>query len=705
MIQVRNNVISFLAAPLSATDTIMEVVPGSESSFPPLTSSEDYFFLTITGFNGSFEIVRVTSTSSNQFEIVRAQEGTIAKPFPVNSKVELKITVQTVYDMVTQSRVPIRFAYPTVQAMLADDRHFPVDSYVMATEFGFVYKVVGPTEFFHLQNAGGLKFICVPGDTDSVNLLAMGVAKDGSEDVYWALQKLCDTIIRTVPGSNYMRGLTIYVPYGTYNISDTIDIKTTVQIVGNGAGLGNSFVQSPNLTFPAGKKGFMLRFRDPGEPVGDPPVNPPATHRSQGPMLKGLSILSNVLDFNAPKVHHAIHTNVRCALEDLFIDRFHGDGIRIEAAVGPPTNDIRHGNANGFSLRRIRTQRNAGWGVYVDGPDTNAGIGSEIDASGNGVGGILDSSFLGNTWTGCHTASNGLANRAANGPNRSSVVWHDGYLWHATVTESFNRNNSSGSGNWPSLFPLAGTLLAANEPGVSSESDGVFWWRFKASSGPSSSYPQWQPNQPPDTYFLGASYVADNLNEATVFIGCYLESDQLAWIQRPSIVVGGTFGVLPQSTGARLRATSLGFRTGIGVFGVTDDAQVGLAGNSALLWWDDGAQPYRLRKFDEDFLLDYSNLATTRYLRLTGRNSTTTFGRTSPQLFEVEFPKGVFIGSVSRKFQTVSSVTSLNGQEVARGDRFFIQPATAGQPHMYVVTTGGVVGDTAVLKHTGNLEA
>ena len=66
---------------------------------------------------------------------------------------------------------------------------------------------------------------------------------------------------------------------------------------------------------------------------------------------------------------------------------------------------------------------NGGHGVYVHGPDSNAGIGIGINAVANGGWGIYGSSFLGNTYMGCHTSTNrGGAYKIEGGTNFSVLM-------------------------------------------------------------------------------------------------------------------------------------------------------------------------------------------------------------------------------------------------------------------------------------------
>lgn len=94
---LKNNASNSLAAAITSTDTGIVVRNGN--LFPALAAGQ-YFYATITGADGSQEIVKVTARSGNGMTIVRAQEGTFALPFQLDSRFEMRITAATIADVV-----------------------------------------------------------------------------------------------------------------------------------------------------------------------------------------------------------------------------------------------------------------------------------------------------------------------------------------------------------------------------------------------------------------------------------------------------------------------------------------------------------------------------------------------------------------------------------------------------------------------------
>jgi len=96
-VKFKNNAESTLDSAISAVDTGLAVVAGDGTLFPTLGGG-DYFYMTITDTDGSFEVVKVTARSNDSMTIVRAQEGTSARSAAAGASCELRITNQGLLD-------------------------------------------------------------------------------------------------------------------------------------------------------------------------------------------------------------------------------------------------------------------------------------------------------------------------------------------------------------------------------------------------------------------------------------------------------------------------------------------------------------------------------------------------------------------------------------------------------------------------------
>jgi len=94
-VQLKNNASTTVPLSVSSTDTSLTVATGAGASFPVLGAG-DYFYATLQDVNDHFEIVKVTARADDAMTITRAQEGTLAIPFPANSRFELRVTVENV---------------------------------------------------------------------------------------------------------------------------------------------------------------------------------------------------------------------------------------------------------------------------------------------------------------------------------------------------------------------------------------------------------------------------------------------------------------------------------------------------------------------------------------------------------------------------------------------------------------------------------
>lgn len=100
-IQIANNCYGALNASCLSSDTTIYVNTGSASAaFPAVTTaSGNYFYACLQDVSANLEIVKVTNISGTAWTVTRAQESTTAKAFAAGSAVELRVTAQTVMDL------------------------------------------------------------------------------------------------------------------------------------------------------------------------------------------------------------------------------------------------------------------------------------------------------------------------------------------------------------------------------------------------------------------------------------------------------------------------------------------------------------------------------------------------------------------------------------------------------------------------------
>tara|TARA_R110000868_G_scaffold66536_9_gene198065 strand:+ start:2542 stop:3225 length:684 start_codon:yes stop_codon:yes gene_type:complete len=100
-VQLKNNVSSLLVGSISAAATSIVVTTGSGANFPSLGAG-DYFYVTLIASTGVLEIVKCTTRVNDVLTVTRAQENTLAIPFPDGSRVELRVTAKSIRDLVEE---------------------------------------------------------------------------------------------------------------------------------------------------------------------------------------------------------------------------------------------------------------------------------------------------------------------------------------------------------------------------------------------------------------------------------------------------------------------------------------------------------------------------------------------------------------------------------------------------------------------------
>jgi hypothetical protein len=98
-LKLTNNAAALVPGAISSNATTVTVEAGKGALFPILGTG-DYFFATLQSVTGAYEVVQVTARADDIMTVVRGQEGTLGIPFPANSRLELRVTVENVKSFV-----------------------------------------------------------------------------------------------------------------------------------------------------------------------------------------------------------------------------------------------------------------------------------------------------------------------------------------------------------------------------------------------------------------------------------------------------------------------------------------------------------------------------------------------------------------------------------------------------------------------------
>lgn len=221
-IQLKNNASGTLATAISASDTGIVLTIGNGASFPALGAG-DYFYATLESTGGTFEVTKVTARSGDSMTVVRAQEGSIANSFAAGSRIELRVTAQSVLDavdQVTAAQVGVTpygwIAATNVQAALEE----VVDDLGASSGSSLVGFLQSGTSAVLRTTQAKLREV--------VSVKDFGAVGDGVADDTAAIQ----AAINSIPN-----GGTVYFPVGVYSVTTLTILNRSTKICGAAIGV------------------------------------------------------------------------------------------------------------------------------------------------------------------------------------------------------------------------------------------------------------------------------------------------------------------------------------------------------------------------------------------------------------------------------------------------------------------------------------
>jgi len=368
---------------------------------------------------------------------------------------------------------------------------------------------------------------------------------------------------------------------------------------------------------------------------------------------------------------------VTCSLIGCSAWNFVRHGVNATATAGGGSSV--EGNDNLLRIEGGNFHHNGGAGVFLDGADANAGTVKDVNCSANGVWGIWDSSFLGNTIISCHTELNGVETA---GP---------------TYAPSTVGTLCSYGGNryWCGNPGAASTTV----PGTNSNV-----WAPMGPGGAHPIFPTWTSGK---AFIRGGPYFVEEASARSVLIGCYSESGQApSALSFCAQAIGGLHGAgidgafLDMDGGRFTVRRKLGFR-GTRTTGESTEFYIGAnnqpeldAGILATFGSSTaGSFEQRLKMNTEGTLYtDYLNGGGTTYWALLGPNSTLTGGRSSGQPYRF-YAVEMFLGmnTANARAITYDSAAPTSGNHAA-GEIVFNCSPTAGGKVGWVCTTTGTPG-------------
>lgn len=87
--KVSNNAFGTLSTSITTSSTTITLTAGQGARFPALGAG-DYFYATLVDTANNIEIIKATARSVDSLTVVRAQDGTTAKAYAINDRLELR---------------------------------------------------------------------------------------------------------------------------------------------------------------------------------------------------------------------------------------------------------------------------------------------------------------------------------------------------------------------------------------------------------------------------------------------------------------------------------------------------------------------------------------------------------------------------------------------------------------------------------------
>ena len=109
-----NNAATYLKEPLggSSSDNTIFIIDTDNDKFPAPVVGSEYFLATLENVQTKeWEIVSVSNRVGNQLTVTRGQEGSAIKAFPLGSKIQVRVTKETLERLYNQSAAISNFVH------------------------------------------------------------------------------------------------------------------------------------------------------------------------------------------------------------------------------------------------------------------------------------------------------------------------------------------------------------------------------------------------------------------------------------------------------------------------------------------------------------------------------------------------------------------------------------------------------------------
>lgn len=277
-----------------------------------------------------------------------------------------------------------------------------------------------------------------------VNVKDFGAVGDGVTDDIAAFEAAIAALPVKLDAPYYSAKGVVEVSPGTYYLSRTLNIEHQLILRGTGSPMGNGY-GACRLKFPTGVLGVAIHSAQSSSTGKD----------AAGTLIENLTITTTRGSAALEAGKYGVYARTKFCLRNTLVSLFGDAGVFITGEAGVT------GNVNNWYLDRCRIAENGYAGLYVLGPDANAGTAVSVDCGSNLGIGIRDSSFLGNTYIGCHTNANTTYGFYTTNANAYSMF-----------LGCYSEGGETNLVNHPALI-LGGILATANTGDAASLSSGT----------------------------------------------------------------------------------------------------------------------------------------------------------------------------------------------------------------------------------------
>lgn len=319
----------------------------------------------------------------------------------------------------------------------------------------------------------GFELVTLNAQTTIVNIKSFGASAISSDN------RAAIIAARDYIYANPSLVSTLYIPKGTYQVSDSILFDKQIKIVGEGT-IGQP---ASIFVFPEGKKGLVFSFANGQNGFGADVENIAVT----GQLTPG---------YNTTNAH-AFIIRTRVHFKNVGVTQFDGNGFHISACATQPSGDNNnYGNADNsvFDNCFVNYATN---GIFTEGCDGHKLIINGGDYSQNRRWGYAANGTSGDVLDGVHFAFNGVAVPGANSVVTYLTKYyvaksgHDGY-WGDATDSNYNKPPNTNPNYW---YEVTATMVAT----------------------------EWANNV---RYYSGGAAVIRSTNAYTEFMSCYTEASQ-----------------------------------------------------------------------------------------------------------------------------------------------------------------------------------